>query len=114
MNIPLPTLMALAIIAAVLLAARHLDKQMQRRRRVLLRLLRERNKDLSVAQVRAWAQVNNVWLGSPGELIGELTRMGYVVLTPDNWRLVQAQLDKHRQPTVTEWLEREEGERGER
>lgn len=111
----IPTLLAIAGLLLVAHIGRRLDKQMDRRRKDVIRTIRKSTKqEPTVDEIREWGRRNNVWIGSPAELIGDLTRMGYVVLTPDNWRLIQQQLERHQQPTVKEWLERarEEDPRG--
>lgn len=119
-TINLPTLLAVTFLVGFFWFGRAFTNHMERRIREVRRARRiaethrERSRELSVDEIRDWARRNNTWVGSPAELIGDLTRMGYVVLTPDNWRMIQHQLEKHQQPTVQEWLERsrEEDRRG--
>lgn len=104
-------LLGLLLVLSLVVLSQHgqrlrWDEEGRRMHKRLLRTLKDR--DPSVAEVRAWAAKTGVWVGSPAELIGELTRQGFVVMTPDAWRAVAQQLERTRQPTVAEWLERKE------
>lgn len=60
---------------------------------------------------RAWAQRNGYMIGRPPDILHQLMAQGWVILRPDAWQQLTQVLDKTRQPTVREWIERE-GQQG--